>query len=141
MPELVPVRVRDCACPDSPHEDGDIVYLAPVLGYKGGLAAERQLFALSTNEDALTEAWGETFIRYGATAWNLTDEAGDDVPFDVEAVLADFSLARPIVSKAIDLYGEAVLVPFVPKSAKPSPTGRTGRTTSRRSTQKTSLQS
>jgi len=134
------VRVRDCACPDTPHEDGDVVYLAPALGYKGGLTAERQLFALSTDEDALTEAWGETFIRYGAIGWNFLDAEGEPVPFDVEALLADYRISRPVASRGIDLYGPEVIAPFVPKSAKPSPTGQTGRTTSRRrSPSKTSV--
>ena len=36
MPENVPVRFRDCACPGTPHEDGDIAELRPYLDYLGG---------------------------------------------------------------------------------------------------------
>jgi hypothetical protein len=47
--ELVTVRVRDCACPETPHEQ-DEVYLRPVLGLVGGLEAQRE------NASALNDA-------------------------------------------------------------------------------------
>ena len=134
MPELVPVRVRDCACPDTPHDEGDIVYMAQMLGFEGGLKAERQLIALAgTDDDAITAAWGETFVRYGAMDWNLLDENGP-VPFDVEEVLGDYRLSRPVAERGMELYAEAILSPFVTKQASRSPTGQTARTTSRRRT-------
>ena len=93
----IPVRVRDCACPDTPHADtGDLVYLAPHLDIDGGVEAERDLVESQGNERELTKRWLRTFIRYGAIGWNLTDAEGEAVPFEVDAILSDWSLARPL---------------------------------------------
>ena len=66
MPELVPVRVRDCACPDLPHaEEGDVVYLAPRLSTMGGIAATTELQNAGEDTAMLTARLFVTFIRYG----------------------------------------------------------------------------
>ena len=132
MPDLVPVRVRDCACPDLPHaDDGDIVYLAPHLDIDGGVEAERDLVESVGDERELTKRWLRTFIRYGATDWNLTDAEGEAVPFDVDAILSDWSLARPLGDVASDMYAESIAAPFVKAQQVRSPTGPTAATTSR----------
>lgn len=128
------VRVRDCACPGEPHsEEGDIVFLAPKLPALGGIVAEQQMVGV-TNQDDLVQKWLVTFVRYGAQGWNLVDEDGD-VPFDVEALLADWELARPVALEAAERYQKAVAAPFETRPAKRSPTGRTPATTSRRRSQ------
>jgi hypothetical protein len=138
MPDLVSVRVRDCACPDSPHADGDVVYLAEMLDLAGGLAAEAILLEEvrkgEPSVDALTHRWAEPMTRHGAKGWNLLDADGEPVPFDIDVILADFRLARPIADKAIELYQDAILAPFVQTPPARSPTGPTGGTTSRRRT-------
>ena len=134
MPDLVPVRVRDCACPDTPHADeGDLVYLLPMLGLDGGILAEQQMLTAAAAGDSsgLTRSWLRTFVEHGAAGWNLTDEQGEPVPFDIDVVLADWRLARPVADKAADLYTEAVMAPFQQASPKNSRTGRTPRGTSR----------
>lgn len=117
MPDLVPVRVRDCACPHTPHPDGDVVLLRPTLSLRGGIKAQQDIrSSIGADglvvQDELVARWMETFVREGATGWNLLDEAGRPVPFDIAALLADFELAGPVADKADDLYGQAVLRPL-----------------------------
>ena len=132
MPTQIAVRVRDCACPDTPHADeGDIVYLSPTLSLEGGILAEQQLYDSAGDAARLTRLWLRTFVEHGATGWNFTDENGDPVPFDVSVILADWSLARPIGDAASDTYSESVMRPFQMTAASRSPTGPTRRGTSR----------
>jgi hypothetical protein len=140
VPEPIGVRVRDCACPGTPHaDDGDIIYLAPMLGIRGGIHAERDI-ALSQAEatperpfdQLLQERWLETFVRYGVTGWNLTDEAGDPLPLDIDDILANWPVARAVAAKAADLYTDAIIAPFQTTPEARSPTGPTRPTTSRR---------
>lgn len=123
------VRVRDCACPDHPHaEEGDGVFLSTTLPAEGGIVAEQQI-SDSRDVDVLTQKWLITFVRYGAQGWNFQDENGP-VPFDVEDLLADWVLARPVALRAGDLYQAAVAAPFQQTPARPSHDGRTRATTS-----------
>jgi hypothetical protein len=132
MPELVPVRVRDCACPDSPHADGDIVYLAPVLDIDGGTEAESDVVDAAGDARKMKRLLLRTFVTYGAKGWNLVDAEGAPVPFDVEPILADWSVARIVADKAADLYTDMVVAPFEMALQARSPTGPTAPTTSRR---------
>lgn len=138
MAEPVKVKVRECACPDKPHNgEGDWVLLAPTLSLEGGLAAEgdmRSVRELPENErqEALNRRWVLTFVKYGAKGWNFRGPEGEELPFDLDVLLSDYALARPIAEKASDLYTEAVLLPFLVRQATRSPTGQTGATTSRR---------
>lgn len=123
------VRVRECACPGTPHsEEGDGVFLAPTLPAEGGIVAEQQM-GESRDVDDLTRKWLITFVRYGAQGWNFLDESGP-TPFSVEDLLADWALARPVALRAGELYQAAVAAPFQQTPAKPSRTGRTRATTS-----------
>lgn len=150
MTDPVPVRVRDCACPHTPHPDGDVVTIRPALSLAGGLAAEQQMLevfgqaplpdgASDAQKDAvgarrallLRPVWFETFIRHGALGWNLTDEDGEPVPFDPEALLSDYGLARPVGDACADRYSESVLAPFQTPPAKHSRSGPTAGGTSR----------
>lgn len=139
---LVPVRVRDCACPGSPHngqdgtDDGDYVYLRPVLGYQGGLAVLAALGRIPLRADGtmdlgeLSVGVSPLYIEHGAVGWNFTNGTGETVPFDAQVLLDDYSLAYPIGERADELYGEAVLRPLVSRTSKSSPRGRTGGSTS-----------
>ncbi len=154
MSELVAVRVRDCECPDTPHEEGDVVYVAPTLPLAGGLQAESDraaalAAAIATagpmpqggySEAAkesmavymveqLRQKWLVTYVRYGAKDWNLIGESGP-LPFSVEALVADYSLARLVADKCDELYGETVALPLLQRQPKPSQPGRTPRKTS-----------
>ena len=125
------VRARDCACPGDPHADeGDGVFISKTLPAEGGIVAE-QLVGEIRDTDVLTQKWLVTFVRYGAQGWNLQDEDGP-IPFDVEDLLADWALARPVALRAGELYQASVMAPFLPTPAKRSANGRTRATTSRR---------
>ena len=128
--ETEEVRVRDCLCPDKPH-DGDVVYLNAKLSAPGGIRAEQEIAKGFADPADLTNRLLISFVRSEATGWNVTDEAGKPVPFDVEALLADWSLARPVVTRAGELYTAAAIAPFQSKPAERSPTGRTPASTSR----------
>lgn len=147
----IPIRVRDCACPDTPHaEEGDIVLVSPTLSFMGGLAAEAALAATAAavpvaenaTERQLATAglarlakvqsdWLRIFVEHGAVGSNFLPEP------TAAAVLADYSIARVVADAVADLgYGEAVLTPFLTPPARRSPTGPTGTGgTSRRQTQ------
>lgn len=119
MPELVPVRVRDCACPDTPHAEGDIVYLAPKVSLDLGIAATQAISDANGDPNTLTRLWLALFVRYGAKAANFLD------PFDPEALLEDFELASPVAEAANDLYAEVLLRPLGMSLSKSSPGGPT----------------
>ena len=143
MGEPIEVRVRDCACPDTPHPEGDEVYLLPSLSLEGGAAAELDLMDSGSITDekrrttALLARWTATYVRYGAVGWNWLrlGESGrpEPVPFDVDVLLADYRLSRSVAEKANELYAEAVLGPLLRAAAEPPPNrqqrrSRTGRT-------------
>jgi hypothetical protein len=138
MAELVSVRVRDCACPDQVHGDGDVVFLAPKLSLAGGLAADFDIRKAAGDGTFLAQLWQVTFVKHGAVGWNLVDEQGEPVPFDVNALLEDYTLAREVAEKADELYGESVMRPLLQRLRTTSQTGRTNGSTSatRRSTTK-----
>lgn len=131
-----------------------MVYVAPTLSLSGGLAAEHD------NSMALAETllhagkappggWNDdnseplaldmaermrtkllvTYVRYGATGWNFEDEQGP-IPFDVEAVLADYGIARAVAEKCDELYGETVTRPLLDRLGTRSQRGRMARSTS-----------
>lgn len=124
--EPVSVRVRDCACPGTPHrEEGDCVFLAPTLGLEGGLAAQGDIMAAAGNGTALAQRWRVTFVRYGAVGWNLIADDGP-LPFDVEALLGDFELGYPVSERADELYGDSVVRPLLRRPSGPSRNGSMG---------------
>ena len=133
MREPVAVRVRDCACPNTPHEEGDVVYVAPTLSLKGGLQARQDIRDALGSGQMLAELWLVTFVRFGAVAWNFLDEDGDPVPFDVEDILADMAIAEVVAEKCDELYGETVTRPLVRNIQAISQRGRTDGSTSPKS--------
>ena len=128
-----PVRVRDCACPGQPHgEEGDIIFLLPRPSLACGLAAQAALVEAAGNGSFLAQLWQVIYVRHGAVAWNLLDERGKPVPFDVEAILADYALGQPVAERADELYGPAVMAPLVARLQVISDTGPMDASTSPR---------
>lgn len=123
MPDLVPVRVRDCACPDTPHAEGDIVYLAPKPSLDLGVAAIQAVQDLSPDTNAITRAWFRLFVTHARGA-NFMD------PYDPAPLLDDFEIGSKVAEKANELYAEILLRPLGLTPSKPSPGGPTGRSTS-----------
>lgn len=136
MNALVPVRVGDCACPGTPHDEGDLVYLDPVLSLEGGAAAEVDVQMVQElperrRTSALIARWAVTYVAYGAVGWNWTEMDAKEKhvprPFDVEVLLADYSKSRLVAEKANELYSEAVTGPLVERAmeSRRSPDGQT----------------
>lgn len=132
MKEPVAVRVRDCACPGAPHGDGDIVFLSPTPSLACGLAAQADIIASSSNGSILAQKWLVTFVSYGATSWNLLDERGKAIPFDVQVILDDYTIAAPVAEQADSLYGDAVMRPLLARLNASLDTGPTNGSTSPR---------
>jgi len=130
--DTVTVRARDCACPGTPHEDGDTVDILARPSLALGLAAQADIIAAAGDGTTLAQRWMLTYIRLGAVGWNLVDADGLAVPFDVQGLLDDYTFAVDVADKADDLYSEAILRPLTARLNGISPTGRTTASTSRR---------
>lgn len=126
----IEVRVRDCECPGTPHAEGDVVYVAPRPSLACGLEAREDVRQSLGSGTLLAERWLVTFVKHGAIGWNLLDEDGDPVPFDVRVILGDFDLAEPVAEKCDELYGDTVTRPFLESIRKLLQRGRTGGSTS-----------
>jgi hypothetical protein len=103
------------------------VFLAPKLSLAGGLAANGDIIQAAGDGSILAAAWKATFVKHGAVGWNLLDEDGDPVDFDVNVLLEDYSLSEALADKADDLYGESVMRPLLLRLKNISPNGRTSR--------------
>lgn len=113
------------------------MYLKPRLGLDGVVAAETDLVMVADIPDtrrvpALFARWMVTFLAYGAVGWNFVRKSHlggtEPVPFDVEVLISDGVLARPVADKAGDLYRGEVTDPLVEAvvqvvtSSPPTPT-------------------
>jgi len=127
MPEPIPVRVRDCACPDAPHAEGDIVYLRPKPSLDLGVAATQAISEAGGDGDKLTRTWIRLFVTLGTTGSNFLPAD----PWDPAPLLDDFELSKPVADAATDLYAEILLRPLGLSLSKPSPGGLTRGSTSR----------
>jgi hypothetical protein len=131
--ENVPVGLGACYCPGTPHDE-DIVYLAPALSMRGGMAAQSAISEGIGDGLKLQELLAEVWVRYGVVDWNLTDEAGQPVdltPPNIAAALPYGKGGRLVAEKADDLYAEDILAPLVQRLSSSSRRGPTGGSTSR----------
>lgn len=125
--EPVPVNIGPCDCPDTPHGDGDIVYLAPALSMAGGMAAQQLISDSGGDLVTLQEGLSKLWIRHGVIAWNLVDEAGP-IPIteaNVTAALPFGKGGRLVADRADDLYAEDILAPLVERVGALSKRGST----------------
>ena len=142
---LVPVSVA-CPCPDTPHADGDTVFLAPHLSLKGGLLAEAtmvrswgklnvkgKLPEVTEASLAIEASLREIYVSDGVKDWTFVDEEG---PIEVneqsihDLLLSNFTLARPVGDKADELYTASVLDPLLARLSISSPSSRRRASTS-----------
>jgi hypothetical protein len=130
--EPVAVAIGGCACPSTPHADGDVVYLRPRLDYAGGSEAISTMQAASGSVEDLARSLVPVYIRHGAIGWNLVDDDGAPVPFDVEALLSDWTVAYEVGEAADTLYSEAVLSPLLQRASSSSPPTPINGSTSRK---------
>lgn len=110
----VPVRIGACECPDTPHADGDFVYLAPVLSAPGGMAAQGAIADAGNDGVRLQELLWRVYRDHGVIGWNLVNEDGpvDLTAHNLEAALPYGKGGRLVADKADDLYAQDVLAPF-----------------------------
>lgn len=116
----VPVPVGACRCPGTPHGDGDIVYLAPLLSAVGGMAAQGAISDAGTDSVLLQELLWRIYRDHGIVGWNLVD---DDGPLPLTADNKTAALpyghgGQLVADKADDLYSEDVLRPFLARLAE-----------------------
>src|SRR3990172_6655238 len=133
MSEPVAVRVRDCECPGAPHaEGGDLVYIAPTPSLACGLEAQADIIEAAGSGAMLRARWQVTVVRHGAVGWNLLDVEGAAMPFDLDALLADYGLAAAVAERCDELYGDVVMRPLLRRLGSISPSGPMGVSTSHR---------
>lgn len=114
-PELVPVPVSYCPCKDTPHPDGDIVYLYPELSMAGGLAAQGAIADGTGDTVLLQELLARVWVSHGVAAWTFLDDDGDPIPVtpdNIRRALPYGRGGRLVADKADDLYNEAILAPL-----------------------------
>lgn len=129
---MEPVRFRDCACPGTPHPNGDTVTFKPKLSFDENVAAIAAIFG-GEGPSASSKAWG-VYLRAGPIAWNLVDEELEPVPLTREALEAlPFEDQFEIGDLADDVYGETVLAPFLRRMRTSSESGPTTGSSRRRS--------
>ena len=137
----VPVPIGPCDCPGTPHGDGDVVFLTPVLSTIAGQAAQGAI-AESADAAKLEELLWRVYRDHCITGWNFLDRDGDPVPLtpqNKEIGLPFAKGGRLVAEKADDLYAPDVLGPLqarlaaVRKAQKqarpPKPSARGSRTT------------
>lgn len=132
--EPVAVSLGACYCPETPHADGDVVYLAPSLSMTGGMAAQAAIAEGISDPMLMQERLAAIWTRFGIVDWNLVDEGGHPIPINpanIAAALPYGKGGRLVAEKADDLYAEDILAPLVERVASISATGRTNGSTSR----------
>jgi hypothetical protein len=121
VPDPINVPVP-CTCPQA-HEDGDVVYLAPVLGLRGGLAVEAAM-----SDPNPTLAVSLALIQHNVLDWSKTDEKGDPVPItdaNLEALLPWAKGGEIVANRAAGLYLEDAFAPLANRLADSSRPSRT----------------
>lgn len=112
---LVPVTVP-CDCPEQfRHPDGDVVSLYPKLGMEAGIAVQSAFDANSSPEQRLVHM-RIAMLDHQIAAWTKVDGEGKTAainPAMVRARLAWMEGGSEVVAKMTELYGAAILAPFV----------------------------
>lgn len=112
---LVPVTVP-CDCPEQfRHPDGDVVSLFPKLGLEAGIAVQSAFDANATPADRLVQM-RLVLIDHQIADWTKVDTEGkkaDLNPAMVRARLPWLEGGSEVVAKMTELYGGAILAPFV----------------------------
>lgn len=121
---MEPVVFRDCACPGTPHPNGDTVTFKPRLSFDENVAALSAIFQGDGVGNA-NKAWG-VYLHAGPVAWNLLDADGQPLALTNENLDAlPFEDQFEIGDRADDIYGEVVLAPLVRRTKKSSSNGQT----------------
>jgi hypothetical protein len=127
-----PVKFRDCACPGTPHTDGDTVTFRDQLDFSANARAVGLIFS-GEGEPNSTKAW-PVYLHEGPIAWNLLDEDGEPVLLTRDALDAlEFADQYEIADRADDIYRDTVLAPLVRRMNALSKAGPTPKLTPIRS--------
>ena len=112
---LVPVTVP-CDCPEQfRHPDGDVVSLYPKLGMEAGIAVQSAFDANADPADRLTQM-RIVLLDHQIAAWTKLDAEGKTAPISpvmVRARLPWLEGGSEVIAKMTELYGAALLAPFV----------------------------
>lgn len=120
-----PVRFRDCACPGTPHDEGDTVTFRPRLSFDASVDALKAILNDKPVGNS-ANAW-RVYLFEGPESWNLVDDDGNPVPLDRDALEAlDFADQYEIADRADSVFGSQVLSPLVRRMKTFSGNGRTG---------------
>lgn len=123
--EPVDARIGDCLCPGTPHPAGDFAYLNPRLSFQGGEVGTAAVVSGIDDPDAAQRALIEVYLRHEVRGWNLTDDAGEPVPYDADLLLSDWEAARAVGEVADSLYSDGLMRPLlaaVSESLRAGPT-------------------
>lgn len=121
---MEPVVFRECACPRTPHPNGDTVTFKPKLTFDENVAALSAIFSGDGVGNA-NKAWG-VYLHAGPVAWNLVDEEGKPLELNRENIDAlPFEDQFEIGDRADDIYGAVVLAPLVRRTSSLSKNGST----------------
>lgn len=128
---MTPVRFRDCACPGTPHAEGDTVTFREALPFDANVAALAAIFS-GEGDPVSSKAWS-VYLHSGPLKWNLLDESGEPLPLTREALDAlPFADQYEIADHGDTLYGKVVLAPLVRRMKSSSVNGRTTASSRRR---------
>lgn len=112
---LVPVTVP-CDCPEQfRHPDGDVVSLYPKLGMEAGIRVQSAFDANVSPTDRLVQM-RLALLDHQIAAWTKVDKDGKPAPIDpamTRARLPWMEGGSEVVAKMTELYGAAILAPFV----------------------------
>lgn len=115
---------RDCACPGTPHQDGDIVTYRPKLSFD---AAARAVGAIwGTEGEPSAQKGFDIYLHDGPLSWNLVDGEGNAVPLNDDALDAlDFADQYEIADYGDTLYRDTVISPLQRRTKSSSKSGPT----------------
>lgn len=113
---LHPVPVGACRCPGTPHPDGDVVYLDPVLSTPAGMAAQTSLLQTEGGWADRHAAMIMALMRHSVREWTFLDEKRKPLPVSpaaVERQLTWLNGGKEVAGAAASLYADIVLGPFI----------------------------
>ena len=130
---LVPVPVGDCRCPGTPHEDGDVVFLYPKLGFEAGISIMAAVDTATDPEEQLKAIYIK-MVDHGVADWTFVNGDGSKIAINaatIRGALTWMEGGSEVARAAIRTYQDVFLAPFKKPSgertstATSSPTGPT----------------
>ena len=131
---LVPVPVGACRCPDTPHQDGDVVYLYGELGMEAGLNLMAAVDVADSPAEQLKGIYA-AMVDGGVADWTFLNGTGDKIPINpatIRGALPWLKGGSEVAKAAIRQYAGVLSAPFEEKkptrTTSSSKRGRTGAT-------------